>query len=79
MSWNSWRNQRDSGLPFERGFDREFDCFDTSAPAETGGEYPSQYWSTPRIFGEGRQADFASYLEALVRTWAEGSRKTLVT
>jgi hypothetical protein len=66
-------------IALNRGFDSDFDCFDTSAPPETGGEFPIQYWSTPRIFGEVQQPDFPTYLEAMVRSWAEGSRKTGLT
>lgn len=62
-------------IAFNLGFDSDFDCFDISQPLEMCGEYPTQYWSRPRIFGE-VHADFPSYFEALVRAWAESSKKS---
>ncbi len=58
-------------IVFNRGFDQDYDCFDTSAYNAESGEYEIQYWSPPRIFGDTRYKSFNDYMESHIRSWSK--------
>ncbi len=61
-------------VPFNLGFDADYNCLDGSTFDPATGEYAIQYWSPPRIFGAERYSSFPQYMEACIRSWAEHAR-----
>jgi hypothetical protein len=61
-------------VPFNHGYDTDYDCLDRSAFDPATGEYAIQYWSPPRILGEERYGSFPEYMEDCIRSWAETAR-----
>jgi hypothetical protein len=62
-------------VPFNLGFDHDYNCFDTAQFDATIGEYTIQYWSPPRITGTTTYSTFYAYMEAQIRDWANHSKR----
>lgn len=61
-------------VPFNHGYDQDYDCLDTGTRNLSTGEYAIQHWSPPRVLGEHRFGSFPEYIEWHIKGWAAHSR-----
>ena len=62
-------------VPFNLGFDHDYNCFDAAQFDASVGEYTIQYWCPPRITGTTTNPSFYAYMEAQIRDWTNHNKR----